>query len=211
MPNRDSKDSVSLDGGRFRLLGETSWRNRLRNLLGDRQVAWSARRLDSWGELFVAVTRDGLCRVGLGEVADVEADLNGAFGSGDAPESVRRDDELLKPFIDRIVDFLARPEAVELDLPVDAMGSPFQQSVWRALIHIPSGEVRSYKDVAVEIGRPSSSRAVGGACGANPVPLVVPCHRVVGSSGKLTGFGLGLAVKERLLDAESGIRGLPLG
>ncbi len=208
---RENNASSALDGGRFRLLGATEWRNRLRAVLGDRQVAWSARRLDPWGELFLAATRDGLCRIGLGGVADVEADLNDAFGDGESPESVRRDDELLGPFADRIADFLAHPEAVELDLPVDVDGTPFQQAVWMALTRIPTGEVLSYKDVAVEVGRPSSARAVGGACGANPVPFVVPCHRVVGSSGKLTGFGLGVAVKERLLDAESGVRGLPLG
>ncbi len=211
MSPRENGASGALDGGRFRLLGATEWRNRLRAVLGDRQVAWSARRLDSWGELFLAATRDGLCRIGLGEVADVEADLNGAFGDDQPPESVRREDELLGPFADRIAEFLAHPETVGLDLPIDADGTPFQQAVWMALTRIPSGEVLSYKDVAVEVGRPSSARAVGGACGANPVPFVVPCHRVVGSSGKLTGFGLGVAIKERLLDAESGIRGLPLG
>ena len=210
MVSPDNKSSESLDGGRFRLLGATEWRNRLRAVLAARQVAWSARRIESWGELFVAATRDGLCRLALGEIADVEADLSEAFGAGDPLESVRRDDQLLAPFIDRIGEFLADPDVVELDLPVDATGSDFQRSVWQALTRIPRGEVRSYKDVAVELGRPSNSRAVGGACGANPVPLVVPCHRVVGSSGKLTGFGLGVSVKERLLDAESGNRGLPL-
>jgi O-6-methylguanine DNA methyltransferase len=211
MAQDENRGAGSLDGGRFRVLGATRWRNRLRAVLGDRQVAWSARRVEGWGELFLAATRDGLCRVALGGFADVEADLSSAFGSDEPPESVRRDDELLGPFVELIADFLAHPESVEVDLPVDAIGTAFQRAVWDALTRIGSGESRSYKDVAVEIGRPGSSRAVGGACGANPVPLVVPCHRVIGSSGKLTGFGLGVAVKERLLDAESGIRGLPLG
>lgn len=209
MPRNENESTDALEGGRFRVLGATTWRTQLRSVLGDRQVGWCLRRVDSWGDLFVAATRDGLCRVCLGEVADVEAHLNGAFGTDEAPESVRREAALLAPFLDRIQDFLAHPESVRLDLPVDAPGTSFQRLVWGGLLRIPAGESRSYKDLAVAIGRPSSARAVGGACGANPVPLVVPCHRVVGSGGKLTGFGLGVELKERLLDAESGIVGLP--
>lgn len=201
----------SLDAGRFRLLGDSQWRGRLRDRLGDRQVAWTARRLDGWGELFLAATRDGLCRVTLGDLADVEADLAATFGEDGAPESVRREDELLAPLADRIADFLADPLGVELDLPVDAAGTDFQREVWLALTRIPAGAVESYGDVATALGRPGGARAVGGACGANPVPFVVPCHRVVGSSGKLTGFGLGVELKERLLQAESGTQMLPLG
>ena len=81
-------------------------------------------------------------------------------------------------------------------------GTPFQRSVWTALRQIPSGEVWTYGQVAAAIGRPSSARAVGQAVGANPLTVVVPCHRVVGSDGALTGFGGGLAAKEKLLAHE---------
>ena len=82
-------------------------------------------------------------------------------------------------------------------------GTPFQQSVWRALLDIPYGETTSYGTVAKRIGKPSAIRAVGAANGANPIPIVIPCHRVIGSNGKLTGFGGGLPTKELLLKLES--------
>jgi methylated-DNA-[protein]-cysteine S-methyltransferase len=96
----------------------------------------------------------------------------------------------------------ARGDAIALDGALDlAQGTPFQQEVWRALLEIPCGETRTYGQVAAQIGRPRASRAVGQAVGANPLPIVVPCHRVVGSDG-LGGFGGGLALKKRLLALE---------
>ena len=88
------------------------------------------------------------------------------------------------------------------DLPLDMRGTTFQKDVWEALLAIPYGETRSYGQLAKQLGRPSASRAVGAANGRNPISIVVPCHRVVGSSGKLTGFAGGLDVKARLLDLE---------
>jgi methylated-DNA-[protein]-cysteine S-methyltransferase len=93
-----------------------------------------------------------------------------------------------------------------LDLPLDLRrGTAFQREVWAATRTIPYGETRSYKWVAEEIGRPAAARAVGQALGSNPLALVVPCHRVIGSDGGLTGFGsAGLPMKRRLLDLERG-------
>jgi O-6-methylguanine DNA methyltransferase len=88
------------------------------------------------------------------------------------------------------------------DLPLDLRGTPFQQAVWKALQAIPYGETRSYGDVARAIRKPQAVRSVGAANGANPVPLVVPCHRVVRAGGKLGGYGGGLALKRRLLALE---------
>ncbi len=90
------------------------------------------------------------------------------------------------------------------DLPLAPHGTAFQLSVWNALQQIAYGETRSYADIARVIGRPSAVRAVGAANGANPIPIIIPCHRVIGSSGALTGFGGGLDVKRRLLDFEAG-------
>jgi len=88
-------------------------------------------------------------------------------------------------------------------IPLDLRaGTAFQQVVWRMLQTIPYGETRSYAWVARQIGKPKATRAVGAACGANPVPIVVPCHRVVGSDGSLGGFSGGLALKRRLLALE---------
>ena len=82
-------------------------------------------------------------------------------------------------------------------------GTPFQQSVWRALQDIPYGETRSYAEIARTIGRPTAVRAVGAANGQNPIPIIVPCHRVIGTNGALTGFGGGIKMKEYLLGLET--------
>lgn len=88
------------------------------------------------------------------------------------------------------------------DVPLDMRGTPFQLEVWRALVAIPFGVTHSYGQVAAAIGRPKAVRAVGAANGANPVPIIVPCHRVIGSNGTLTGYGGGLPLKQQLLELE---------
>jgi methylated-DNA-[protein]-cysteine S-methyltransferase len=90
----------------------------------------------------------------------------------------------------------------QFDLALAPEGTPFQLKVWRALRAIPYGELASYKDIAVAVGNPKAVRAVGGANGKNPIPIIVPCHRVIGSDGSLTGFGGGLEIKQRLIDLE---------
>ena len=90
----------------------------------------------------------------------------------------------------------------QFDLPLAPRGTAFQQEVWQALTRIPYGEVVSYRSIAEAIGNPKAVRAVGGANGKNPIPIVVPCHRVIGSNGDLTGFGGGLETKSRLIDLE---------
>jgi methylated-DNA-[protein]-cysteine S-methyltransferase len=89
-------------------------------------------------------------------------------------------------------------------VPLDFKGTEFQKSVWRALLTIPFGETRSYAEIARQIGRPAAFRAVGAANGKNPISIIAPCHRVIGSTGALTGYGGGLAAKERLLGIERG-------
>ena len=96
------------------------------------------------------------------------------------------------------------------DLPLDLRGTDFQLRVWGELERIPYGETRSYLQIAEAIGAPRAVRAVGAANGANPIPIVVPCHRVIGASGKLVGYGGGLPLKKRLLELE-GAMALPLG
>jgi methylated-DNA-[protein]-cysteine S-methyltransferase len=92
----------------------------------------------------------------------------------------------------------------EFSVKLDPRGTPFQTEVWKALSEIPFGETRSYGQIAQRIGRPSAVRAVGAANGRNPISIVVPCHRVIGASGKLTGFAGGLDAKELLLTLEGG-------
>ncbi len=91
------------------------------------------------------------------------------------------------------------------DLPLRPRGTPFQLRVWRALCDIGYGETISYAELATRIGNPAARRAVGAANGRNPLPIVVPCHRVIGRDGSLVGFGGGLAVKRRLLELESAV------
>ena len=90
----------------------------------------------------------------------------------------------------------------EFDLPLEPEGTAFQKSVWKRLLDIPYGATISYGELAKRVGNPNASRAVGAANGKNPIPIVIPCHRVIGASGKLTGFGGGLPVKEALLRLE---------
>jgi methylated-DNA-[protein]-cysteine S-methyltransferase len=91
-------------------------------------------------------------------------------------------------------------------IPLDMRGTTFQKDVWRALLGIPFGKTLSYGEIAKQLGRPAASRAVGAANGRNPISIVVPCHRVIGSSGKLTGFAGGLDAKAYLLNLETSSR-----
>ncbi len=90
------------------------------------------------------------------------------------------------------------------DLPLDPRGTPFQQRVWNELGRIPYGETVSYGELARRIGQPTASRAVGAANGANPIPIIIPCHRAVGADGSMTGFGGGVPIKRKLLALEAG-------
>lgn len=92
----------------------------------------------------------------------------------------------------------------DFDVPLKMHGTDFQRQVWQALNHVPYGETCSYADIANKIGNPKAVRAVGAANGKNPIPIIVPCHRVIGSSGKLTGYAGGLDLKVWLLEHESG-------
>ena len=95
-------------------------------------------------------------------------------------------------------------ERVDFDLPLDAGGTPFQRRVWQALTEIPYGRTSTYGEIARRLGRPRAARAVGGANNRNPLPVVVPCHRVIGAGGSLTGYAGGLRIKRFLLDLEAG-------
>lgn len=88
------------------------------------------------------------------------------------------------------------------DLPLNPSGTPFQRSCWQALLTIPYGQTRSYQDIAVQIGNPKAVRAVGMANHNNPISILIPCHRVIGKNGSLTGYGGGLSAKSYLLDLE---------
>ena len=149
--------------------------------------------------LLVAATDRGVCAVYMGAAdgALVRA-LNEEFP---AAAAIRRNSASLSRWARQIVSHLVgrRPR---LDLPLDVQATAFQWQVWTALMAIPYGETRTYKEVAASIGRPSAVRAVAHACATNPVSLVIPCHRVVRTTGNLAGYRWGVARKRALLAAE---------
>ena len=110
-----------------------------------------------------------------------------------------------KPAIAQLNSYFAG-ELKEFDLPLAPPGTEFQRKVWSALQEIPYGETRSYGELAREVGNANASRAVGAANGRNPIPVIIPCHRVIGGNGSLTGFGGGLETKQHLLKLEKGGR-----
>ena len=122
----------------------------------------------------------------------------------------QRRDELFAEAFGQLRAYFAG-ERTRFDLPLELAGTAFQNAVWSALREIPYGETVSYGELAKRIGRPTASRAVGAANGANPLPIVVPCHRVIGASGSLTGFGGGIEAKRYLLDHERSYSATRLG
>jgi methylated-DNA-[protein]-cysteine S-methyltransferase len=118
-----------------------------------------------------------------------------------------RDERALAPLRHQLEEYFAG-ERREFELELAPTGTPFQLSVWRALRAIPYGETTSYGEIAAAVGQPSAARAVGGANNRNPIAIIVPCHRVIGASGSLTGYGGGLPRKQQLLKLEAGVQAL---
>lgn len=152
------------------------------------------------GRLLVAATRHGICSV---NVADDDAKLYSALRQEFPKARIVRSSDLAK-FLDGINRHL---RGQEVRLPLDIRGTDFQRRVWVALQLIPFGSTRSYSEVAEMIGETRAVRAVANACGSNPVPLIIPCHRVIRSDGSLGGYGLGLPRKKLLLEAERAVVG----
>ncbi len=148
------------------------------------------------GTLVLTATDDALTGVHLG-----------GMGAGRPPPG---DNAVLREARQELEEYF-RGERTRFDLPLAPRGTPFQQRVWRALCDIPYGETWSYQRVANAIGHPSATRAVGASNGKNPIAIVIPCHRVIGADGSLTGYGGGLPMKRWLLEHEAGRRqpGLP--
>ncbi len=157
-------------------------------------------RLDSQiGAVWVASTELGVCRISLGD------EQSGSFLSWlskhPGVDEPQEEADVLAAALDQLQEYFSG--ALEsFSLPLDIEGTVFQRAVWSQVMRIPYGTTATYGDIAQLVGKPRASRAVGRAVGANPLPLVIPCHRVVGSGGALTGFGSGLAIKETLLRLE---------
>jgi AraC family transcriptional regulator of adaptative response/methylated-DNA-[protein]-cysteine methyltransferase len=151
-----------------------------------------------FGRLLVAATEQGVCFIGFAEPDDaLLGDLRRRFPRARIVPA----DAALAGTVRDVVAFMAEPKAA-LALPLDLRGTAFQLRVWEALRRIPVGETRTYGEVAVSIGAPRAVRAVARSCATNPVSLAVPCHRVVGSTGDLTGYRWGVPRKAALLKKE---------
>ncbi|HXX37081.1 MAG TPA: bifunctional DNA-binding transcriptional regulator/O6-methylguanine-DNA methyltransferase Ada [bacterium] len=159
----------------------------------------------SLGRLLVAGTARGVCAVCLGADDHV---LESALAKEYPAAERRRDDARLGARVVAIVDYL-RGGSPHLALPIDIQATAFQRRVWTALQKIPYGETRSYGDVARALGQPSATRAVAQACAANPVALIIPCHRVVRSDGAPGGYRWGVERKRALLRREREVAGTP--
>ena len=150
----------------------------------------------SLGAMLVAATDKGVCRLSFAEGRD---ELARRFPKADLVEGGAEFDELLS----RVVAAVEQPASIA-DIPLDVVGTAFQHRVWDELRRIPPGETRSYGQLAAALGQPGASRAVGGANGANPVAVLVPCHRVVAADGGLGGYAYGTEIKRELLSRERG-------
>jgi AraC family transcriptional regulator of adaptative response/methylated-DNA-[protein]-cysteine methyltransferase len=153
------------------------------------------------GTLLVAATARGVCRIAFGAS---EAELAALFASELPFATLQRDDARLAPFVAAVADYV-EGRATSLDLPLDVRASAFRRRVWDVLVAIPRGATRSYADVARTIGMPGAARAVASACAANPVAVVIPCHRVVASGGGLGGYRWGVERKRALLEREGAL------
>jgi AraC family transcriptional regulator of adaptative response/methylated-DNA-[protein]-cysteine methyltransferase len=155
------------------------------------------------GKLMVAATAKGICAVSFG---DAEEQLKSELSSEFPLAKIERGDSRLQQAVTAILKGLDGEKAI-LSLPLDLRASAFQLRVWSELRKIPYGETRSYGQIAEKLGNPKAVRAVARACATNPVAVVTPCHRVIASSGKLSGYRWGIERKEKLLNNEKRISG----
>lgn len=149
------------------------------------------------GQLLIAATEKGLCAVLITKTKEeAVAELEKQFPAADLHPQPS-----LEPMLQQVLSQMTEHPAA-LDLPLDLRATAFQMRVWQALRTIPRGETRSYAQLAKEIGQPTAVRAVARACATNPVAVVVPCHRIIGSNGSLTGYRWGIQRKRQLLEIE---------
>ncbi len=158
-------------------------------------VYWKRMDHPQW-HLYIAATKDGLCYVGS-ETGILEELLE--WVRKRLPNYIVQEDmHILKVYEEALINYLEGSRD-NFSLPMDLYGTEFQQKVWQAVQKIPYGQTVSYSDIAEIIQKPNALRAVGTAIGANPVPIIIPCHRVIAKNGKLGGYSGGLEMKKKLL------------
>jgi AraC family transcriptional regulator of adaptative response/methylated-DNA-[protein]-cysteine methyltransferase len=154
----------------------------------------------SLGRIVVASTERGVCLVAFGDSDDeLTAEVRRRFPRAEVEPSPLAEEM----WVAAVVELIDAP-ATHIDVPLDVRGTVFQRQVWTALREIPAGSTVTYSRLASAIGRPTATRAVAQACGSNPVAVVVPCHRVIGADGSLTGYRWGVERKKALLARENG-------
>jgi len=150
-------------------------------------------------KLYIAATEKGLCYVGSPGHSSEEfvSAIHKRFPAAELKENI----EVMQPYIEELHEYFeGKREA--FTMPVDVKGTPFQEAIWKALQEIPYGLTFSYSDIAHKVGKSAAVRAVGTAIGANPVLITIPCHRVIGKNGAITGYRGGTEMKQYLLDLE---------
>jgi AraC family transcriptional regulator of adaptative response/methylated-DNA-[protein]-cysteine methyltransferase len=154
----------------------------------------------SLGKFLIGATERGICAITF---ASSEAQVKAALRREYPSAEIVLDDKGLQRWASAFLKYLQGQHS-RLDLPLDIQGTAFQQRVWKELQRIPYGQTRSYSEIAQAIGQPKAVRAVARACAANPVPILIPCHRVIRKNGALGGYSGGIARKRALLMLEEG-------
>lgn len=161
-------------------------------------IEWTVLKHGQW-ELYVAKTNKGLCYIGSPGSSFDEFEV---YFAKRYPEfALVENPEALAPYVQELADYFTGTKQA-FSLPIDIKGTPFQEEIWRALQTIPYGKTVSYSEIAELINRPLAARAVGSAIGANPLLILVPCHRVIGKNGAISGYRGGMELKRFLLDLE---------
>ena len=164
----------------------------------DPLIYWTRFNFTKWA-VTMAATEKGLCYVGLAEDSlEQMKDWSNRFDTVEVIE----DETKLEVYISKMKEYLTGTTTDFSLIPLDLKGTPFQQQVWEALQRIPYGETRTYSEIAEQIGKVSSVRAVASAIGKNPVLIVVPCHRVIAKDGSLSGYRDGKDLKAKLIILE---------
>ncbi|KUP24820.1 hypothetical protein AWJ19_30360 [Paenibacillus sp. DMB5] len=158
------------------------------------------------GDLTLCTTDKGLCLVRFGPLARTRPDMEKWLAARMGKVELLPGEDQLAGAKHQLSEYFSGQRR-EFSLPLDMRGTPFQLQVWTALRTIPYGGAVSYKDMAIEVGNAKAVRAVGGANNRNPVPVIVPCHRVIGAAGALVGYAGGLGIKSCLLELEAGQSG----
>lgn len=149
------------------------------------------------GRFYIASSEKGLVQLNLRDKDHFSRELHNSFPDADLVESEEKNQLVIR----QLNEYFAG-ERKEFSVPLHLNGTEFHQRVWRALCEIPFGKTASYKEIAERIGNPKAMRAVGQANHRNPIPIIIPCHRVIGANGHLTGYGGGMDMKEKLLSHE---------